>query len=320
MCSMRASMLPRRSQSDRLMAFAVTLQDRGRGMEGDPTAGGHKRAREDAEELDVRRASDGVDSSIRAESGHTCGESADAAANRRVPPHFLGKGERYNIAMDIWLAVAGMTLLEEEEMPEFVSSPSSYVAIRNVLLEKWHADCSSEYTEEQAQRDAPRVFHHPAAQRYLFSTESSLEQCSSMSFASCRAHACMHAPSHTCPSVETGWRCSVSTLSWRRTDTSIPASTRDDSHQPRRQPIARQRASIVTRAPSVMAALCRRRLARPESAWLSSERESAGYLQRGSSRPSATTWWWWRLVNASGAASDPRCGGRVGKAASIAAP
>jgi len=178
-------------------------------MEGESTAGGHKRAREDALEL---AAAAGVDR-VRAENEKTCGEPADAAANRRTPPHFLGKGEKYNIAMDIWLPVAGMTLLEEEEMPEFVSSPSSYVAIRNVLLQKWHADCSSEYTEEQAQRDAPRVFHHPAAQRYLFSTESSPEHGNCISFAVWSAHVYMHAPSHTCLPIEPGWQCTVSTPS-----------------------------------------------------------------------------------------------------------
>lgn len=98
------------------------------------------------------------------QSRRACAES-DSASSGRVAPHFLGKGEKYNIAMDIWLPVSGMTLLEEEEMPEFVASPSSYVTIRNVMLEKWHADCTREYSEEQAQQDAPRVFHHPEAQR-----------------------------------------------------------------------------------------------------------------------------------------------------------
>jgi hypothetical protein len=37
------------------------------------------------------------------------------------------------------LIVSGMTLLEEEELPEFVSSPPSYVALRNVLLERYSA-------------------------------------------------------------------------------------------------------------------------------------------------------------------------------------
>ena len=54
--------------------------------------------------------------------------------------------------------------LEEEEMPEFVACPSSYVTLRNAVLERWHADCCREYTVEQAKHDVPRVFHNPAAQ------------------------------------------------------------------------------------------------------------------------------------------------------------
>ena len=76
----------------------------------------------------------------------------------------MGKGERYCLSMDVWLPLSGMTLLEEEEMPEFVACPSSYVTLRNAVLERWHADCCREYTVEQAKHDVPRVFHHPAAQ------------------------------------------------------------------------------------------------------------------------------------------------------------
>ena len=42
-----------------------------------------------------------------------------------------------------------MTLLEEQEMPVFIKCPSCYVLLRNAILERWHDDCSREYTEAQ---------------------------------------------------------------------------------------------------------------------------------------------------------------------------
>ena len=49
----------------------------------------------------------------------------------RVAPYFLNKGEQHKISMDIWLPASGMTLLEEEEMPEFVHRSSSTVSKEN---------------------------------------------------------------------------------------------------------------------------------------------------------------------------------------------
>ena len=102
---------------------------------------GHKRTREGSAEKGGDFADEATGDALKLVSGGQLGTDgqeggkASTAGGRegggRVAPYFLNKGEQHKISMDIWLPASGMTLLEEEEMPEFVHRSSSTVSNAN---------------------------------------------------------------------------------------------------------------------------------------------------------------------------------------------